>query len=373
MSIATAISNAQQKVANCYTAISNKGGTLPATQNLANMPTAIGSIPSGGGTKYGANINCVIGDVDANGVLQAPTGSGNLVFTGVEDISSYGLNYRFYKNTGITSVSFPDLVTLSGSNSCSHSFYGSTMITSVNLSSLETVTGSFAFSSAFQECKSIESIDLSNLKTINASNALSDIFYYCEIDSQTLDLSSIETVSGSQAFYNAFVLNFFRHIDLSNLQTISGNSCFNWAFGYMWNAYVSGYGLQTIDISSLKEIYGNSVFVNTFNSSKALQSISFDSLDTIPGTTVFNGCFAGCQSLTSISFPSLTTTSFGTNVNQFNNMFNGGSTGTASTSGSCTVHFPSNLQSTISGLTGYPLFGGTSGRIVLAFDLPATS
>lgn len=49
MSIASAITAAQQRVANAYTAISGKGGTLPATQNLTNMPAAIESIPSGGG------------------------------------------------------------------------------------------------------------------------------------------------------------------------------------------------------------------------------------------------------------------------------------------------------------------------------------
>lgn len=46
MSIATAITAAQGRVADAYTAISNKGGTLPATQNLTNMPTAINSIPT---------------------------------------------------------------------------------------------------------------------------------------------------------------------------------------------------------------------------------------------------------------------------------------------------------------------------------------
>ena len=50
MSIASAIQNAQQKIANAYTVISNMGGTLPATQDLANMPTAIASIPTGGGS-----------------------------------------------------------------------------------------------------------------------------------------------------------------------------------------------------------------------------------------------------------------------------------------------------------------------------------
>lgn len=44
MSIASAIQAAQQKIANAYAAISSKGGTLPATQDLANMPTAINSI-----------------------------------------------------------------------------------------------------------------------------------------------------------------------------------------------------------------------------------------------------------------------------------------------------------------------------------------
>jgi hypothetical protein len=46
------------------------------------------------------------------------------------------------------------------------------------------------------------------------------------------------------------------------------------------------------------------------------------------------------------------------------------STGTTTTH---TLHFPSNLESTIQGLSGYPTFGGTSGYVVLAYDLPATS
>lgn len=47
MSIASAIQNAQQKVANAYTAVSTMGGTLPSTQDLANLPAAILTIQSG--------------------------------------------------------------------------------------------------------------------------------------------------------------------------------------------------------------------------------------------------------------------------------------------------------------------------------------
>lgn len=50
MSIASAIQNAQGKITNAYTAVSNKGGTLPATQNLSNLPTAINSIPASSGS-----------------------------------------------------------------------------------------------------------------------------------------------------------------------------------------------------------------------------------------------------------------------------------------------------------------------------------
>lgn len=49
MSIASAIQNAQQRVANAYDAVETKGGTLPNTQNLSNLPDAILSIPAGSG------------------------------------------------------------------------------------------------------------------------------------------------------------------------------------------------------------------------------------------------------------------------------------------------------------------------------------
>ena len=54
MSIATAIQNAQLKVVNAYSAVNEKGGTLPEVQNLNNLPDAIISIPAGGGDEIDA-------------------------------------------------------------------------------------------------------------------------------------------------------------------------------------------------------------------------------------------------------------------------------------------------------------------------------
>ena len=92
------------------------------------------------------------------------------------------------------------------------------------------------------------------------------------------------------------------------------------------------------------------------------------SVATISGSYGCQSMLQYCKALTDVYFPALTTTSFGSRVNQFFSMMS--STGTNVTH---TLHFPSNLESTIQGLQGYPTFGGTSGYVVCAFDLPATS
>jgi hypothetical protein len=92
-------------------------------------------------------------------------------------------------------------------------------------------------------------------------------------------------------------------------------------------------------------------------------------LTNISGASLFVNAFYRCENLSSISFPALTTTSFGNSYNsQFSNMLSYTGSKTIHT-----VHFPSNLQSNIANLSGYPLFGGTSGYVTLSFDLPATS
>ena len=48
MSISSEISRISGKVSDSYTAVSNKGGTLPQSQTIANLPTAIASIPTSG-------------------------------------------------------------------------------------------------------------------------------------------------------------------------------------------------------------------------------------------------------------------------------------------------------------------------------------
>jgi hypothetical protein len=134
----------------------------------------------------------------------------------------------------------------------------------------------------------------------------------------------------------------------------------------LYSAFNGCTGLTSVDLSSLTTI-GSMGLYSTFWGCTGLTGVNFSSLTTI-GSTGFDNTFNGCTKIKSISFPALNTTSFGSYTNQFGTMmFNTGTTTTH------TLHFPSNLQSTISRLSGYPLFSGTSGYVVLSFDLPATS
>lgn len=49
MSIASEITRINNNIASAYTACNNKGATMPATQNSANLATCISSITGGGG------------------------------------------------------------------------------------------------------------------------------------------------------------------------------------------------------------------------------------------------------------------------------------------------------------------------------------
>lgn len=338
MSIASAITAAQGRVADCYTAISNKGGTLPVTQNLSNMPATIASIPSGGSTKYGCTVDNLLGDVDANGKLQAPSDlSGNLTFTGVEDVNEYVLYYKFYRCKNLKQgVGFPDLVSVSGAYGLSRTFALCENITSISFPELTTIGGNYGCEAMFSGCSGLSSITLPKLTTVSSSDGCFSMFSSCN-QVTSISLPELTTVSGSYScssmFSGCYILN---SVSVPKLSTISGN----YACSYM------------------------------FSSCQNLASVSFPQLTTLTGNGGCISMFTDCWLLRDIYFNSLTTTSFGYNVNQFNNLFD---SKTSMISGTCTMHFPSNLESTIQGLTGYPYFGGRSTRIVLSFDLPATS
>ena len=173
----------------------------------------------------------------------------------------------------------------------------------------------------------------------------------------SVNFSSLQTVSGKEACYYAF--NYCSNLtsaSLPSLTTISGdNGC-----KFMFN---NCSGLTSFDLSLLTTVSGRNGCGSMFAYCTSLTTVSLPSLTTINGGYAVGTTFRGCTNLTTLSFPSLTPNSFGTQTTQFNSMLQN-VTG-------CTVHFPSNIQSTIgswASVTGG--FGGTNTTVL--FDLPAT-
>ena len=101
----------RQAFSNIANAIRAKGVT--GTMTPLQMPTKVASISS---SKYGVSVDSVLGNVDQNGVLQAPSQQFQFVSSEIREIGGSGINaslsYKFYYNTALTSVNLPNLTTV---------------------------------------------------------------------------------------------------------------------------------------------------------------------------------------------------------------------------------------------------------------------
>ena len=77
--------------------------------------------------KFGATVDTFLGEINGNGQLQAPTGEYDIVLDGVKSLSNNSLSYKFYLNTNIRNVYFPDLKSFNSSNCFYGTFYSSTI------------------------------------------------------------------------------------------------------------------------------------------------------------------------------------------------------------------------------------------------------
>lgn len=427
MSIATAIEAAQQKVANAYSAVSNKGGTLPATQNLSNLPTAINSIPTGGPSPVIASltitpttsqqtitaptgtdgyspitVNAVTSSIDANitagnikdgvsilGVTGNYSGSSSTKYGATVD-ALFGdiTNGQLNKPSGQFNLDFTGVVTVK-EYALAFRFYRMPAIKSISFPNLTTIEASGLSNFCYGEGGvnyPLTSFSANNLTTINNSG-LSSAFNNNTNLTGSIDFSKVTSI-GSSGLSSSFFNTGITSIDLSSFVSANGSNSLYEAFSSckqlvsfnlssletvsatyaLYNCFANCINLTSISLPKLKSITGSSccssIFAISANQNNYVTSVSFPKLDTITGSGCLAAAFSRRTALTSLSFPALTSNSFGSYTNQFNNMLSG-VTG-------CTVHFPSNLQSVLSSWASVTAgFGGTNTTIM--FDLPATS
>ena len=184
-----------------------------------------------------------------------------------------------------------------------------------------------AFMNAFSGYGGLGIINFQSLKYVD-EYGLYKTFSDCEeVESARLPL--LKTV-GEYGLFSSFNNSEINSIDLSSLESVATNGLSQFIQRCVW--------ISEVRLQSLKSI----------------------------GMYGLIGAFHGCYSLSDVYLNSLVSIHRYAFINMFDN-------DTGLYPGTCTVHLPSNLQGTIATLIGYPTFGGNSSRIVLAFDLPATS
>lgn len=306
MSIATAIQNAQTRVANAYTAVSGKGWTLPATQNLSNLPTAINSIPSWWGSFVWIPREIV------NGTMQHISENTYTLPAEVTNLWDYALYGGFDGNTNITSVDMNNLVTIDGSNAMTNTFYGCSNLTTISFPNLVTISGDSVMSSCFRSCTSLIELNFPKLKTINGTNSFNNMCNRCN-SLTTVNFSSVETITGSGVMTNAFYnCSNLTTISFPKLKTIGTNSS-STNNGHLSSFLPSNSNVTTLTFPELEAIYtngGTSGSYGSLSNNPYLQKLYFPKLTTITygdwastaNRAACKNTFYGCSALTELHF-----------------------------------------------------------------------
>ena len=289
--------------------IIDKGVQVADTDPFSAYPAKIGQISGGGGatTKFGVSLDNLLGNVDANGVLQELTTEFVFDGTSVKEITEAARGtfaYRF-AYTKWQEVRFPDLVSIGDGGTLS-----------------EYCQGTFSYNADVQKR---HTVDMPNLEAINGQYAAKGMFQTSNIE--TINIPKLTTINGTSAAQNMFVGNYITQVSLPNLTTISGPSA---AISMFDNNNIT-----SVDLSSLATVSGTGACRTMFKGNTSLARVDFPSLVSVEancfGTTSSNAIFAGCTGLLEI-------------------------------------HFRADAQATIEGLSGYASkFGATNCTIY--FDL----
>lgn len=322
----------------------NVSSQAPVIQSLNVTPTTSSqtiTAPSGVDGYTPVNVSAVTSSIDSNIV------AGNIK----KDVSILGVTGTYEGSGGGPNAYIPLEVSNGVLQKPSQSF-------SWSVPNGVTEITDYGLYFGFKFCLGLSSVSgLDKITTIKPYGLYS-CFDNCSNLQGEVAFSNLENLS-HHGFYGCFVGTKITKLSFPKLKSVPYDGL---------EQLAQSSQLASIELPVLESIVGNYGCYNMCANCLSLISVSFPMLKTLQVNYALGCAFKSCTNITDIYFPSLTTTSFGTSyITQFYNLVQ--YTGTTTTH---TLHFPSNLESTISTLQGYPLFGGTSGYVVLSFDLPAT-
>ena len=175
--IKQAIQALKSRIADAYTAIVAKGGTLPATQDSANLPAAIESIPSGGGKV-------------------------------VRGTTFYSYTPTIGTNYGITDAGFADIAQYDWSEilSIENMFENASALTTISAINGSPTIINTSIDRAFYSCYRLQNGLIEFLESLNFANPItncSQAFSQMTLRTSAIDLTNIN-FSNSCVWNNAF-------------------------------------------------------------------------------------------------------------------------------------------------------------------------
>lgn len=368
MSIATELQNLNDNILDAYDAVQTKGGTVPANKNMANLDTAINSIPAAkpyylkrelsGSTELRiakpvedtetfAPLPDTVTSIDdyamaaayANGFAPktvdlshittvykyglymafcgAPSWSGNslesLDMSSLTSVSQYGMS-RACEFSNLKNISFPELTTVYEHAFDSAFFWLSSPTTSASFPKLTNLSN-YAFYKAFAtsngNTSGVISATFDTLAEIEYSddNCFESAFE-SDMALTSFSFPALTKIQASNAFNSAFrsCKSLTNTDGFSELKEISRKDVMHAAERVFYNGF-AGSGITEAEFKKLETIDSNEGFCWAFSGCDSLVQVKFPALTTLAGTAVFNYGFYFIQALTSISFPALTTIS----------------------------------------------------------------
>lgn len=270
-----------------------------------------GTMESGGSAeKYGATVSTILGDVDASGVLQAPTRKTDLVFDGVTDLAMNALYYRFYESSTIHSVSFPQLVQVSGKDALNYCFRNAP-IENISFPVLQSVSG---YCGLYGVCSStsasIQSVSFPALKTVSGGSGFSSAFSNCR-ELTSASFPALEEITGGDAFYSCFAsCSALTNVSFPKLKKIGSDTTTVTNYRHFDSSFRST-GITSLEFPELTAIYcsNSGSYGGTFSGNSTIQKMYFPKLTVIDKSPAYTGnstaqnyIFSGCNSLTEIHF-----------------------------------------------------------------------
>lgn len=168
--------------------------------------------------KYGATVDSLLGDVDADGNYVVPSKPVEINLAGVKSIGSKGLYKRFTDMTNIVSFEAEDLETVAA-NGLTYTFYYCKQLTDINIRNIRSI-GYAGLQQAFNDARVTGHLDLDMLETVG-DKGLEEAFCYNNITS--IGLKNLKTL-GSESMIRAFRGTKLITVSFPSLTSVQTNS-----------------------------------------------------------------------------------------------------------------------------------------------------